>query len=55
MVRPVAFVKQHPLGVAVSFAAGMMIGPWLLNTIGGKTGVNISLPTYGNGGNSNGG
>lgn len=49
-MHPITFVKQHPLGVAVSFAAGMMIGPWLLSTVGGKTGINVSLPTYGNNG-----
>jgi hypothetical protein len=51
-MHPIQFVKAHPLGVAVSFAAGMMIGPWVLSTIGGKTGINVSLPSYGN---SNGG
>jgi predicted membrane protein len=48
-MHPVTFVKNHPVGVIVSFAAGMMIGPWLLSTVAGKTGVNINLPTYGSG------
>ncbi len=49
-MHPIGFVKAHPLGVAVSFAAGMMIGPWLLSMVAGKTGINLSLPTVGSNG-----
>lgn len=48
--RPIGYVKAHPAATVVTFAAGMIIGPWLFATIGGKTGVNISLPTVGGGG-----
>jgi predicted membrane protein len=49
-MHPITFVKAHPVGTVVTFAAGMMIGPWLLNMLGGKTGININLPQYGGGG-----
>jgi predicted membrane protein len=49
-MHPISYVKAHPAATVVTFAAGMMIGPWLLNMISGKTGVNISLPSYGSGG-----
>jgi predicted membrane protein len=48
-MHPVSFVKAHPVGVLVSMAAGMVIGPWLLGTLGRVSGVNVSLPTV-NGG-----
>lgn len=50
MPRPLGFVKAHPVATVVLFGGGMMMGPWLLNTIGSKTGVNISLPTIGSNG-----
>ena len=49
-MHPISYVKAHPAATVVTFALGMMVGPWLLNSISGKTGVNISLPTYGGGG-----
>jgi hypothetical protein len=49
-MHPITFTKQHPAGVVVSFAMGMVFGPWLLNAIQGKTGVGLSLPSYGGGG-----
>lgn len=49
-MHPVSFVKAHPLATVVIFASGMIVGPWLLNTVGSKTGVNVSLPTIGGGG-----
>jgi hypothetical protein len=50
-IRPISYVKTHPAATVVTFAAGMMIGPWLFGAIGNRTGVNISLPTVGGGGN----
>jgi hypothetical protein len=49
-MHPITFVKNHPVGTVVTFAAGMIVGPWLLNLVGAKTGVSVSLPTVGNGG-----
>lgn len=48
-MHPVRFVKAHPAGTVITFAAGMMIGPWVLSIVNNATGVNVSLPTYGNG------
>ena len=50
MPRPISYVKSHPTATVVTFAAGMIVGPWLLATLGRTTGVNISVPTVGNGG-----
>jgi predicted membrane protein len=49
-MHPISYVKAHPMATVVTFAAGMIVGPWLLNTVGSRTGVNISLPTVGGGG-----
>lgn len=49
-MHPVTFVKNHPLGVVVSMAAGMVIGPYLLGVVNNLSGVNVSLPRVGNGG-----
>ena len=49
-MHPITFVKNHPLGVVVSMAAGMVIGPWVLGMVNSTTGVNVNLPTVGNGG-----
>jgi predicted membrane protein len=49
-MHPISYVKAHPMATIVTFAAGMIVGPWLLNTVGSKTGVNLSLPTVGGGG-----
>jgi len=46
-MHPITFVKNHPVGVLVSMAAGMIVGPWILNTLGRTTGVNVNLPTAG--------
>jgi hypothetical protein len=48
--HPISYVKAHPGTTVITFALGMMVGPWLLSTIGGKTGININLPSYGSGG-----
>lgn len=47
-MRPISYVKSHPAATVLTFAAGMVVGPWLLGTIGRTTGVNVSLPTVGN-------
>lgn len=48
-MHPISYVKTHPGATVVTFALGMMVGPWLLNMLGSKTGVNINLPSYGSG------
>jgi hypothetical protein len=45
--RPIGYVKSHPVGTVLTFAAGMMFGPWLFSLLGRTTGVGINLPTYG--------
>jgi len=49
-MHPVTFVKNHPVGVIVSMAAGMVIGPWLLGTVNRVSGVNVNLPSVGGNG-----
>jgi hypothetical protein len=46
-MHPISYVRAHPAATVVTFALGMMVGPWLLGTIGSKTGINVNLPTYG--------
>jgi hypothetical protein len=38
------------MGVAVSFLAGMILGPWALGTVQRLSGVGLSLPTVGSNG-----
>lgn len=49
-MRPIGFIKAHPVGVLTSMAAGMIVGPWLLNLVNSATGVNVNLPSYGGNG-----
>ena len=49
-MHPLSYIKAHKGATVVTFAAGMMIGPWLLNMLNSKTGVGISLPSYGSSG-----
>jgi hypothetical protein len=49
-MHPVTFVKNHPVGVLVSMAAGMVVGPWLLGMVNSATGVNVNLPSMGSSG-----
>lgn len=46
-MRPFSYVKSHKMATVVTFAAGMMIGPWLLGVVNNATGVGVSLPTVG--------
>jgi hypothetical protein len=46
-MHPFTFIKAHPAATVILLAAGMVVGPAALNFIGDKTGVGISLPTYG--------
>lgn len=48
-MHPLTFVKNHPVGVVVSAAAGMIVGPWVLSTITNLTGVGVRLPSVGSG------
>jgi hypothetical protein len=49
-MHPISYVKAHPAATVVTFALGMMVGPWLLSSIGNKTGIHIHLPSYGGSG-----
>jgi len=49
-MHPISFMKAHPVATITLMAAGMMVGPAILNTLGRGTGVGISLPRVGNGG-----
>jgi hypothetical protein len=46
-MRPVSFVKQHPVATIVLLGVGYMVVPWTLGFIGSKTGVNVTLPQPG--------
>jgi hypothetical protein len=46
-MHPVSFVKQHPVATIVLLGLGYMVVPATLGFIGGKTGVNVSLPQAG--------
>lgn len=47
MPRPIGYVKAHPTATVVTFALGMIAGPWLMGMIAKTTGVDISLPSVG--------
>lgn len=49
-MRPISYVKSHPAATIITFALGMMVGPWVTGTLARTTGVGINLPTVGNGG-----
>lgn len=49
-MRPVTFVKQHPVGFILSAATGMIVGPWVLRMVNNATGIGVNLPTVGSGG-----
>jgi hypothetical protein len=46
-MHPISYIKAHPAATVITLAAGMMVGPWLLGTVQSKTGISVSLPTYG--------
>lgn len=48
-MHPFGFVRAHPLATVVLLAAGYMVVPATLGFIGGKTGVNVTLPQAGGG------
>jgi hypothetical protein len=45
-VRPITFVKEHPVGFVASAAVGMIAGPWVLSTITRFTGISVGLPSF---------
>ena len=49
-MHPIRYVKAHPVATVVTALAGMAVGPTILAMIGSKTGINVSVPQYGNGG-----
>lgn len=49
-MHPITFVKNHPVGVLVSMAAGMIVGPAILGALNSTTGVNVNLPSVGGSG-----
>lgn len=46
-VKPISFVKAHPVATVVLLGAGYMVIPWTLGQLSSRTGVNISLPQPG--------
>jgi hypothetical protein len=52
--EPIKFIKYHPLGFTLSALTGMIVGPWVLNTIADKTGITLGLPKVGAGFSVNG-
>jgi hypothetical protein len=46
MPHPISYVKAHPTATIVTAAAGMIVGPWVLQMLGNATGVNVNLPSY---------
>jgi hypothetical protein len=46
-MRPLAFVKAHPLATVLLLATGYMVVPWTLGKVQGATGVGVSLPQPG--------
>jgi hypothetical protein len=46
VLRPIAFVKEHPVGFVTSAAVGMIAGPWVLSTITRLTGISVGLPSF---------
>lgn len=46
-MRPVRFVKQHPVATVLLLATGYMVVPWTLGKIQGSTGVGVTLPQPG--------
>ena len=48
-MRPISFVKTHPVATVTLMAAGMIVGPWILGTLGRVSGVNVNLPSVGGG------
>ena len=48
-MHPFGFVRAHPVATVVLLGLGYMVVPATLGFIGGKTGVNVSLPQPGGG------
>jgi len=46
-MRPLSFIKAHPLATVLLMGTGMVVGPWILGTVGRVTGVNVNLPSVG--------
>lgn len=46
-MRPISFVKQHPVATVVLLGVGYWAVPALTGFLGAKTGVNVSLPQTG--------
>jgi hypothetical protein len=45
-MRPIQFVKEHPVGFIASAATGMIAGPWVLSLVTRFTGISIGVPTF---------
>ena len=46
-MKPIRFIKAHPVATILLLGTGAIILPGALSYVGGKTGVNVSLPSYG--------
>jgi len=46
-MRPVRYVRDHPLATILAAAGGMIVGPAVLGAVNRWTGVNVRLPSVG--------
>lgn len=49
-MRPISFIKTHPVATITLMAAGMIVGPWVLGKVNSVSGVGVSLPSVGGSG-----
>jgi hypothetical protein len=50
-MHPLSFAKAHPVAVITNMALGMIVGPAILRSINGFTGIGVNLPSVGGNGN----
>jgi hypothetical protein len=48
-MKPISFIKAHPLATVVLLATGYMVVPAITSFVGSKTGVSVNLPQPGSG------
>jgi hypothetical protein len=46
-MRPISFIKSHPVATVTLMATGMVVGPWILGMVNRVSGVGVSLPSVG--------
>lgn len=45
-MRPITFIKEHPVGFFASAATGMIAGPWFVSMVARFTGISIGVPSF---------